>query len=62
MAILMLNVMTVKGLGNMLLNVKMSLTLLRRKLIILKKKREDKEYKGTWYLDTSISNHMCRYK
>ena len=30
MAILMLNVMTVKGLGNMLLNVKMSLILLRR--------------------------------
>ena len=39
MAILMLNVMTVKGLGNMLLNVKMSLTLLRRKLTILKKKK-----------------------
>ena len=28
----------------------------------IEKKREDKEYKGTWYLDTSISNHMCRYK
>ena len=45
MAILMLNVMTVKGLGNMLLNVKMSLTLLRRKLTILKKKGKTKNIK-----------------
>lgn len=61
----MLNVIIVKGLANILLNVKILLTLLRRNLTILKKKkkkREDKEYKGAWYLDTSNSNNMCRNK
>lgn len=46
MTILMLNVIIVKGLANILLNVKILLTLLRRNLTILKKKRKKEKTKN----------------